>query len=337
MLTISGVSCAFDDIVALDGVDLMVAHDEIVCLLGPSGCGKTTLLRVIAGLMRDYRGVITFEGEDVRRVPVHERDFGLMFQDYALFPHLSVADNIAYGLRRQRLPKSTIAERIAQMLDHVGLKGFDDRDIATLSGGEKQRVALARSLAPNPRFLMLDEPLGSLDALHRDQLALELCSIVKAARLSAIYVTHDHREAYAIADRIAVMDEGNIAQVAEPMQLYHHPASERVARFLGFSNVFRFDDNAFTAQLARASTPAPDPDETFLIHPDGVFVRQRPDIPVMPTEAIVESVVFRGDHRELHLLLADGMELTCKSGDVDSVVGSAVPVFVALDAVKHFL
>ena len=334
MLTIAGISCAFDDFVALDGVDLRVERDEIVCLLGPSGCGKTTLLRIVAGLISDFRGEIGFDGEDLRQVPVHERGFGLMFQDYALFPHLSVSDNIAYGLRRRRLSKSTIAEQVKQMLGRVGLEGFEDRDIATLSGGEQQRVALARSLAPSPRFLMLDEPLGSLDALLRDQLALELRSIIKSARLSAIYVTHDHREAYSIADRIAVMDAGTIAQIADPLRLYQHPVSERVARFLGFSNVFRFDDNNFTAQLARACNPAPAADQPFLIHPDGVFLAKRPEGPVISTEAIVESVVFRGDHREVRLFLSEGMYLTCKSVNGSLVVGSNVTVFVALDAVR---
>ena len=336
MLTISGVSCAFGDVTALDNLDLRVEQDEIVCLLGPSGCGKTTLLRIVAGLITDFHGEISFGGEDLRAVPVHERGFGLMFQDYALFPHMTVADNIAYGLRRRRHSKTEVAERVGRMLLRVGLESFEDRDVSTLSGGEQQRVALARSLAPNPRFLMLDEPLGSLDALLRDQLALELRSIIKSAGLSAIYVTHDHREAYAIADRIAVMSDGAVAQLANPTQLYHHPASESVARFLGFSNIFRFDENDFTAELRGAIERVPATDQKFLIHPEGVHLGDCPDRPAISTEGVVESVVFRGDHREVHLALARGMRLTCKSIDAGLAARSRVAIHVTLDAIRLF-
>ena len=336
MLTVSGVSCAFDDVAALDNLDLRVEQDEIVCLLGPSGCGKTTLLRIVAGLITDFRGEILFDGEDLRAIPVHERGFGLMFQDYALFPHMTVTNNIAYGLRRRRLAKSKVDERVGQMLQRVGLEGFGDRDVSTLSGGEQQRVALARSLAPNPRFLMLDEPLGSLDALLRDQLALELRSIIKSAGLSAIYVTHDHREAYAIADRIAVMENGAIAQAAKPMQLYRHPVSEGVARFLGFANIFRFDENTFTVKLRDASERYSKRDQKFLIHPEGVHLGNHPDRPAVTAEGEVESVVFRGDHREIRLLLAEGMRLTCRSPDVSLAAGSKTNVFVTPDAIRLF-
>ena len=336
MLTISGLSCAFGDITALDNLNLRVERDEIVCLLGPSGCGKTTLLRIVAGLITDFRGEISFGGEDLRAVPAHERGFGLMFQDYALFPHMTVSENIAYGLRRRRLPKSKVAESVAEMLLRVGLEGFGDRDVSSLSGGEQQRVALARSLAPNPRFLMLDEPLGSLDALLRDQLALELRSIIKSAGLSAIYVTHDHREAYAIADRIAVMGDGVVAQLAKPMELYQRPANDGVARFLGFSNIFRFDENDFTAELCGASERAPATDQKFLIHPEGVYLGNCPDRPAISTEGVVESVVFRGDHREVHLALAGGMRLTCKSVDASLAARTRVAVHVTLDAIRRF-
>ncbi len=243
MLDIRNLSFGFDSHVVLDAVSLQVEPDEIVCLLGPSGCGKTTLLRIVAGLLEDFSGTIRFAEENLHQVAVNERGFGLMFQDFALFPHMTVAENIAYGLKRQSIKREIIAERVRLMLKRVGLEGFEDRDVSALSGGEKQRVALARSLAPQPRFLMLDEPLGSLDALLRDQLAQELREIIKDAGLSAIYVTHDHREAYAIADRIAVMAAGTIGQVAEPVELYQRPASENVARFLGLSNIFRFGDN----------------------------------------------------------------------------------------------
>ena len=247
-----------------------------------------------------------------------------------------MSSNIAYGLRRRRLAKSKVAERVGKMLQRVGLEGFGDRDVSTLSGGEQQRVALARSLAPNPRFLMLDEPLGSLDALLRDQLALELRSIIKSAGLSAIYVTHDHREAYAIADRIAVMEDGAIAQAAKPMQLYRHPVSEGVARFLGFANIFRFDENNFTVKLRDASERYSKRDQKFLIHPEGVHLGNHPDRPAVTAKGEVESVVFRGDHLEIRILLAEGMRLTCRSPDVSLAAGSKTTVFVTPDAIRLF-
>ena len=185
MLRIEGVSHAYEHIVSLREVSLDVEAGEILCLLGPSGCGKTTLLRIIAGLEKDFRGVITFDGDDIAEIPVHQREFGLMFQDFALFPHLSVAKNIAYGLKRRGYNRSEIDRKVKSLLARVGLTGLDERDTASLSGGQKQRVALARSLAPNPRLLMLDEPLGSLDAQLRDQLALNLRQIIKVEALSA--------------------------------------------------------------------------------------------------------------------------------------------------------
>ena len=336
MLDIRNLSFGFDSHVVLDAVSLQVEPDEIVCLLGPSGCGKTTLLRIVAGLLEDFSGTIRFAEENLHQVAVNERGFGLMFQDFALFPHMTVAENIAYGLKRQRIKREIIAERVRLMLKRVGLEGFEDRDVSALSGGEKQRVALARSLAPQPRFLMLDEPLGSLDALLRDQLALELREIIKDAGLSAIYVTHDHREAYAIADRIAVMAAGTIGQVSEPVELYQHPSSEKVARFLGFSNIFRFGENLLTEALAMHVQPVPTTCQTFLIHPDGVYLQQRPDRPSFPCHGRIESVIFRGDHREVQVLLPHEMRLTCKSVGTELVLGSQIQVYIAADSIRPF-
>ena len=231
MLQIARLSHAYGDIVSLRGVSLELPEGEILCLLGPSGCGKTTLLRIIAGLEAEYSGTVAFNGADMRSIPAHKRGFGLMFQDFALFPHLSVAGNIAYGLRRQGLGRELVDEQVQLLLSRVGLEAMEERDVAALSGGQKQRVALARSLAPNPRLLMLDEPLGSLDAQLRDQLALELRRIIKRAGLSAIYVTHDHREAYAVADRIAVMNMGSVRQHDNPRQIYP-AARQRLCRAL---------------------------------------------------------------------------------------------------------
>ena len=220
-----------------DDISFAVEEGEIVCLLGPSGCGKTTLLRIIAGLEIPDSGKVLFEGRDIGDVPVHRRNFGLMFQDQALFPHKAVFQNIAFGLRMQRLPREEIRERVGAVLELVGMTGFEDRDVNELSGGEQQRVALARSLAPRPRLLMLDEPLASLDRTLRERLMSELRIILKGAGVTAIYVTHDQQEAFAVADRVIIMDRGRKVQEGKPEEVYRRPATEFVARFLGLANL----------------------------------------------------------------------------------------------------
>ncbi len=238
ILRISGVRKRYSpDTLALDGVDLDVAQGEIVCLLGPSGCGKTTLLRVVAGLETPDDGSVRFKQRDLSAVPVHQRRFGFMFQDFALFPHKSVAENVAFGLYMEKLPAAKIETRVAEMLRLVGLHAYADRSVFELSGGERQRVALARSLAPAPQLLMLDEPLGSLDRTLREELMMELRAILKRVGVTALYVTHDQEEAYAVGDRIAIMLAGEIVQIGAPQAVYRQPANRSIARFLGFSNI----------------------------------------------------------------------------------------------------
>jgi ABC-type Fe3+/spermidine/putrescine transport system ATPase subunit len=237
LLQVTHLTKAFDAKPALDDVSLDIAAREIICLLGPSGCGKTTLLRLIAGLETADSGTITFDGQDLHNVPVHQRHFGLMFQDFALFPHKNVWDNVIFGLRMQNLPDQQIQQLGHAALVLVGLSGFEKRDVHQLSGGERQRVALARSLAPQPKLLMLDEPLGALDRQLREELMIELRRILQAAQLTAIYVTHDQSEAFAVADRVAVLNAGRLEQIDPPLNLYAQPASEFVARFLGMPNV----------------------------------------------------------------------------------------------------
>jgi ABC-type Fe3+/spermidine/putrescine transport system ATPase subunit len=220
-------------------ISFAVDEGEILCLLGPSGCGKTTLLRIIAGLEIPDSGKVLFEGRDIRDVSVHRRNFGLMFQDQALFPHKNVFQNIAFGLRMQHLPEEKIRERVAEVLHLVSMAGFEKRDVNQLSGGEQQRVALARSLAPRPRLLMLDEPLGSLDRTLRERLMNELRAILKGAGVTAIYVTHDQQEAFAVADRVVIMNQGRKVQEGKPEEVYQRPATEFAARFLGLENLLR--------------------------------------------------------------------------------------------------
>jgi ABC-type Fe3+/spermidine/putrescine transport system ATPase subunit len=255
LLQVSHLSKTFGDKPILDDVSLSIEAREIVCLLGPSGCGKTTLLRLIAGLETADRGAITFDRQDVQHVPVHQRRFGLMFQDFALFPHKNVWDNVIFGLRMQNLPADQIQQLGHEALELVGLSGFEKRDVHQLSGGERQRVALARSLAPKPRLLMLDEPLGALDRQLREELMLELRRILQAAHLTAIYVTHDQSEAFAVADRVAVMRAGKIEQIDSPHGLYAQPATDFVARFLGMPNVIGGTVLSRAANVVVINTP----------------------------------------------------------------------------------
>ncbi|MGA4778170.1 ABC transporter ATP-binding protein [Cellulosimicrobium sp. AB352] len=217
---------------AVAGVTLDVAPGEVLALLGPSGCGKSSLLRAVAGLEPVAAGSVAWDGRDLTGVPVHRRGFGLMFQEGQLFPHRDVAGNVAYGIAG--LPRAERDARVAELLDVVGLAGYERRAVATLSGGERQRVALARSLAPRPRLLLLDEPLSALDRGLRERLALDLREALRATGTTAVFVTHDHDEAFTVADRVAVMDAGRLLQVAPPEDLWRAPGSRRVAEFLGY-------------------------------------------------------------------------------------------------------
>lgn len=217
----------------LRDLSLSVGQGEVVGVLGSSGSGKTSLLRVIAGLLPVISGAVVLNGVDITTVATHQRGIGLMFQEHALFPHLDVADNVAFGLRMNHVAKVDRSARVAEVLDLVGLGGFGSRDVSSLSGGERQRVALARTLAPSPRLILLDEPMGSLDRVLRDRLLPELAELIDQLGLTALYVTHDRTEAFELADRIAVMDGGRVIQIATPEELDAAPASDHVAALLG--------------------------------------------------------------------------------------------------------
>ena len=288
LLYVSHISKSFSTRLVVDDVSFEVNAGEIVCLLGPSGCGKTTLLRIIAGLETADNGLVWFEGRDLRGVPVHERGFGLMFQDFALFPHKNVWDNVIFGLRMQNLPLEQIKRLGADALATVGLSNFEKRDVHKLSGGERQRVALARSLAPKPKLLMLDEPLGALDRQLREELMIEVRRILKDARLTSIYVTHDQAEAFAVADRVAIMNRGRLEQWGAPQEVYAAPRTEFVARFLGLTNLIKGVVISRAANVAVVHTPIGplhvttdrawqvNQAVTLLIRPDGADIEANP-------------------------------------------------------------
>lgn len=237
MLEVRNIFKSYDGKPLLSDLTFGVAEGETVCLLGASGSGKSTLLQMIAGLESPDAGFISFNGLDLASTPPHLRDFGLVFQDYALFPHLSVNDNVAFGLKMRRMKQAEIDRRVASSLEQVNMKGFEQRSVNDLSGGEQQRVALARALAIRPRLLMFDEPLGALDRTLREGLLEELRTVLHKTMVPAIYVTHDQEEAFAIADRVLILHEGRIIREGSPAAVWADPQSAYVAEFLGLGSV----------------------------------------------------------------------------------------------------
>ena len=316
MLGVASVTVQYDGHCALDGVDLEVGAGEIVAVLGPSGAGKSTLLRVIAGLELPTAGTVSWGGADLAGVPPHRRQVGLMFQDHALFPHRNVIANVAFGLRMRGAGRVQASARARELLALVGLAGYETRRVQDLSGGEQQRVALARALAPAPRLLMLDEPLGSLDRRLRDELTLELRDLLTGLGLTVLLVTHDHDEAFAIADRVAVMRAGRVDQIGTAAEVWRRPATAEVARFLGY-NVFdgvaarpehlRLDARG---SLAGVVTGVTFRREHFLLR---VRVEREPDV------ALITVVVHRHDSLPD---VGDGVRVAV---DRDAIVKLAAP------------
>ena len=237
MLKVCDIHQQYEGKSLLDGISFSLKDFETICLLGASGSGKSTLLRIISGLEAPDSGNIFWNGEDLSTIPTHERRFGLMFQDYALFPFLNVTENVAFGLKFQKMDQKEIRSRVSEVLDSVELEGFENRNVINLSGGEQQRVALARTLAPRPRLLMLDEPLGALDHNLKEHLLFVLRRILRSNRVPVIYVTHDQEEAFAMADRILILNEGRIIISGTPQELWEDPGSSWTAGFLGLGNI----------------------------------------------------------------------------------------------------
>ena len=237
IIRLQDISKKFEDEVILDKINLSIKDKEFMTFLGPSGCGKTTTLRIIAGFLEADSGQVLFEGKDINNVPPHKRQVNTIFQRYALFPHLNVYENIAFGLRIKKMKEKDISKKVHEMLELVNLKGFQKRNIASLSGGQQQRVAIARALAVEPRVLLLDEPLGALDLKLRKDMQVELKNIQKRMGITFIYVTHDQQEALSMSDTVVVMNGGKIQQIGSPIDIYNEPKNAFVADFIGESNI----------------------------------------------------------------------------------------------------
>jgi ABC-type Fe3+/spermidine/putrescine transport system ATPase subunit len=315
-LKLDSLTSSYDGQPVLRGVSLAVAAGTIAALLGPSGCGKTTLLRVVAGLERADSGAVLVEGAPIDTVPPHRRGFGLMFQDYALFPHLDVAGNVAFGLRKRGRVAPAARARVAELLELVGLRGYERRRVYELSGGERQRVALARALAPRPRLLMLDEPLAALDRALRERLQEELRDILRAVGVTALYVTHDQEEAFALADQIALLSDGCLVQSGPPELLYRRPANVWAARFLGLGNLvagaWRADgavDTPLGPLACRADGPpgVPGAPVTLVIYPDAARPAASSDGALM---GVLTEARFRGRSYRALVRHASGVELS---------------------------
>jgi putative spermidine/putrescine transport system ATP-binding protein len=284
---LEGVVKRFGDVAAVDGVDLDVLEGEFFSMLGPSGSGKTTCLRMIAGFEAPSEGKILLEGQDVSRLAPYQRDVNTVFQDYALFPHMTVAENVEYGLRVKKVPRDERCTRVNEALAMVQLSAFGERKPAQLSGGQRQRVALARALVNRPKVLLLDEPLGALDLKLRQSMQIELKEIQQSVGLTFIYVTHDQEEALTMSDRMAVFNRGKIEQVGTPAEVYERPATGFVAGFVGVSNVL---DGSAAEQIAGEA-------KAFTIRPEKIALRE-PDIHMGPDECSasghVREVVYLG-------------------------------------------
>jgi thiamine transport system ATP-binding protein len=314
MLAVADLTVRYGAVTAVSGVDLSVADGEVLALLGPSGCGKSTLLRAVAGLEAAQTGTVSWDGADLADTPVHRRGFGLVFQDGQLFPHRDVAGNVAFGLRMRGMPAADRKTRVTELLEMVGLAGYGGRRVTELSGGEQQRVALARALAPRPRLLLLDEPLSALDRALREQLAMDLAAVLRVAGATALVVTHDHDEAFTLADRVAVMRAGEIVQTGAPDAVWRWPEDEQTARFLGCGLFVPATarDGVVTCELGSAALPwVPAGEVTLGLRPNGLRLS---DSGV--TGKLMQSV-HRRDHVRLQVRLDDGDRL------VDAVAGIA--------------
>jgi putative spermidine/putrescine transport system ATP-binding protein len=343
---LTGLRRHYGPVVALDGVDLIIEPGELVALLGPSGCGKTTTLRLLAGLEDADTGNITVAGKDITHVPASKRDMGMVFQAYSLFPHMTVRDNVAFGLRLRRAGKADRNQRAVEMLELVGLSGQAGRYAHQLSGGQQQRVALARALAIEPQVLLLDEPLSALDAKVRAQLRDQIRRIQLEVGITTLFVTHDQEEALAIADRVGVMKEGRIEQLGPPTEIYSRPATSFVAEFVGLTNRLAGDVSGGQVTVRGCALPlvdsgTPDGRAVALVRPEAVTLASGGSGEQGPLAGTVIAVTFLGATSRVTVDLGDTTILAqLTTSDAAALpAGSRVtltirpdPVLVAADA-----
>jgi spermidine/putrescine transport system ATP-binding protein len=303
IVDLKNISKEYGGVTVLEDINLYIKENEFLTLLGPSGCGKTTTLRLIGGFEKPSNGRVNFEGQDITDVPPYERQINTVFQKYALFPHLDVFDNIAFGLKIKKMPKNEINEKVKEMLRLVNLRGFEKRSIDSLSGGQQQRIAIARALVNQPKVLLLDEPLGALDLKLRKEMQIELKNMQKSLGITFIYVTHDQEEALTMSDTIVVMDKGIIQQIGTPIDIYNEPKNAFVARFIGESNIIDgIMHEDFSIEFS---------DYTFKCVDKGFEKKELVDVVIRPEDidivskdtgmlnGVVSSVTFKGVHYEM--------------------------------------
>ena len=325
-LLIDTVRKEFDGFVAVDDVSITIRQGEIFALLGASGCGKSTLLRCLAGFEKPTSGRIVLAGQDMTDLPPYQRPINMMFQSYALFPHMTVEQNVAFGLKQDKVPKEALQKRVDEMLALVQMSKYAKRKPHQLSGGQQQRVALARSLAQGPKLLLLDEPMGALDKKLRSQMQLELVSIIEKAGVTCVMVTHDQEEAMTMANRIAVMEAGRIRQIGTPDEIYEQPNSRYTAEFIGSVNLFNGKIDKDEKDFVTIVCPAlPDPiyvahgvtgfegmDVAFALRPEKIkLTKDEPDMPHNKAHGSIEDIAYFGSHSVYHVRLDGGMKLLC--------------------------
>jgi putative spermidine/putrescine transport system ATP-binding protein len=316
---IRSASKSYGEVRALDDVSLNVAPREFVSLLGPSGSGKTTLLGMLGGFIQPSSGTIHFGGRDVTFVPPHKRDIGVVFQNYALFPHMSVGENVAFPLRARRLPKADWPNKVRAALAMVGLSGYEARGIAQLSGGQRQRVALARAMIFEPRLILMDEPLSALDKQLRESMQIELRELHKRIGATIIYVTHDQREALTMSDRVAILKNGRLVQIDRPERLHDHPADSFVASFIGEASLLpvrRVDSGSVALGQAalRSARTIPDGEALMLaVHTEKLLIDDGTgDAALNRLTGTVSDVIYQGESLRIFLKLADGTALSLR-------------------------
>ena len=339
-ITIAGLSKRYGQFAALDGIDLAIRSGEFLTLLGPSGSGKTSLLMVLAGFVQPDAGSVRFGEREVILLPPHKRDIGMVFQNYALFPHMTVAGNLSYPLKLRGRSRREIADRVAQALELVQLEGFGGRAVDQLSGGQRQRVALARAVIFEPRILLMDEPLSALDKNLRERMQLEIRQLHDRLGMTTVYVTHDQREALTMSDRVAVMDQGRILQVDTPRELYDRPGTRFVAEFIGETHSLPVEVRDGVAHLfgqpLRLDRPllSAQPSQTLALRPERLRLLpggSAPDLNVIHGQ--VRQHVFQGDSTVLYVALPDGSDLAVRQAyggeEAPPEIGTAVIVGVA--------